>query len=613
MSQRATHYRAGAVAIAAALCCAAAHAGNFETDDGLKGRWSLGASLGTSIRTASPDQNLVAVGNGGTAGIGNDNGDLNFKKNHPYSTALNVVGDIDLSKNNFGFFARAKGWYDYTLSNKSVPHGSAANGYVPNTKLNDDSFDRLSRFSGVALLDAYARAEFDLPTKQKMSVRLGNQVVNWGESLFVPGVNSYAAFDVTAAHRPGAQLKEIFLPIPQVFASVALSDAVSVEGFYQLANRRHVLDGCGTFWSASSIVNCSTSTTVGSGPLTDQEMLSGSPALGGANLAMSVVERKTSSSRGQFGLAGRFRAAAIDTDFGLYYTQYNTRAPNISSLFAATTIPGSLWAGGIAPRTAVYDFSADKIKVAGLSASTLIGSWSVFGEISHSSNVPVQISGVDLLNGAVGGIGPMGSLGPGGTPTPTLPAGSYVQGYDRKSKTQAQISTIQLFSRVLGAESLIFVGEVAGQYWNDMSGPNGRRYGRAFVFGSGPVPAFGVDLCSANLGPGTGTPLNSNTSYCNNQGFFTSTAWGYRMLFEASYSDVFAGVNLKPRLFLSHDVKGYSADSVFSQGRITVSPGVRFDYRSKYYVDVSYARFARAKYDEMHDRDFVSLVAGINF
>ena len=82
---------------------------------------------------------------------------------------------------------------------------------------------------------------------------------------------------------------------------------------------------------------------------------------------------------------------------------------------------------------------------------------------------------------------------------------------------------------------------------------------------------------------------------------------------ELSYSDVFAGVNVKPRVFLSHDVKGWSADGLFSEGRITVAPGVRLDYQGRYFVDLSYARFARAKYDEMHDRDFVSLVAGMSF
>lgn len=597
--QRPNRWRASAVAAAAGLSCAV-HAGNFQTDDGADVRWSLGTSLGTSWRATAADPSLISIGNGGLSGIQNDNGNLNFGKGQPFSTVANVLGEVDVSKNKLGLFARAKGWYDYTLSNKGVPHGSYSNGYVPGAKLEDRDFDSLSKFSGVALLDAYVYDTFELPGQRALNVRLGNQVVNWGESLFVPGVNQFGAFDITAAHRPGAQVKEILLPVPQAFASLSLTDSLSVEGFYQFRWRKDVLDGCGTYWSAANLINCSkTGTLVGAGPFTDQQMFNGIAALGGANMQMSLQPDREPGNSGQFGLAGRYRAAAIDTDFGLYYAQYSARLPNLSAVLVPTTIPGSIWAqtipGASRAMQSQLDFSAEKIKVLGLSAATVLGGWSVFGEVSHTRDVPVQINGTDLLNGVVAGIGPAGFLA-------ATPQGQYIPGYERKSKTQAQVSTLQLFPRVLGAENLTFIGEAAVQKWSGIGDPStGMRYGRAFVYGSGPIAGI---PCAA---------LNANASYCENRGFATSTAWGYRALMELSYSNVFAGVNAKPRLFLSHDVKGWSADGLFSEGRITVSPGVRFDYQGKYYLDASYARFARTKYDEMHDRDFFSLVAGINF
>lgn len=596
------------------LACASAQAGNFQTEDGVDVRWSLGTTLGTNWRASSADPALISLGNGGLSGIQNDNGNLNYDRNKVFSTALTVIGDVDVKKNGLGFFGRAKGWYDYTLTHQGVPHGSYANGYVPGAKLDDSDFDStLSKFKGVALLDAYVYNTFDLPGARQLTVKLGNQVVNWGESLFVPGINQFGAFDITAAHRPGAQVKEILLPIPQVFASLTLTEGLSIEGFYQFKWKRDVLDGCGTYWSAANIINCSsTGTLVGAGPFTDQQMHDGIAALGGANFQTSLGPERTPSNSGQFGLAARYRAAAIDTDLGFYYAQYNARVPNLSAVTVPTTIPGSIWGATIPGVSRAFqsqlDWSAEKIKVFGLSASTVIGGWSVFGELSHTKDLPVQINGTDLLNGLVGGIGPVSSFA-------ATPNGQYIPGYDRKSKTQLQIATLQLVPRVLGAENLTLVAEIAAQTWSGIADSD-RRYGRAFVYGSGPVVIPGLgDICGPNAAAqGAGiAPLNPNSSYCENKGYATKNVFGYRVLLELSYPDLFAGVNVKPRVFLSHDVKGWSADGLFSEGRIVLAPGVHFDYAKKYSVDFSYSRFARAKYDEFHDRDFFSLVAGINF
>lgn len=579
----------------------AACAGSFTTDGGTDVRWSLGASLGSSWRARNADSDLISVGNGGTASGGNDNGDLNFHRNQAYSTALNIIGDIDVSKDNVGFFVRGKGWYDYTLESRGVPHGSNANGYAPGAKLDDSDFESLSKFSGFSLLDAYVYGTTELIENHPLGFRLGNQVVNWGESLFIPGINQFGAFDLTAAHRPGAQVKEIMLPLPQLFTSFTLADNLNLEAFYQFAWKRNVLDGCGTYWSPSSLVNCSDQVAVvGPAEFSDRDLFNGVAALGGANFQMSKGSELEPKDSGQFGLAVRFRPDSIDTDLGLYFANYHARFPNVSVLTSPTTIPGSVWSAdppfGVKAVQAVEDFSAENIKVVGLSASTVIAGASVFGEISRTWDIPVQINSTDLVNGVSNGIGPQAALG-------ALPANVISHGYDRKAKTQAQLSVIQIFPRRFGAESVSLLGEVAYQHWSGIGDPaTSTRYGRAGVFGSGPIA--GVP-CSA---------LNPNPSYCENDGFATTNAWGYRVQVEASYPDVFANINVKPRLFWSQDVKGYSADGIFVEGRQVFSPAVRFDYGNKYFVDLSYAFYNRnAKYDEMHDRDYYSLVMGVNF
>lgn len=599
-----------------------AHAGEFVLDNGIEGRWSLNASIGTSVRTRSADPDLIMTGNGGKSGSSHDDGNLNFDRGDRFSTIFKTVGELQLKKDNIGAFARIKAWYDFELEDNGVHHGSSANRYVPGAKLNDGDFDRLSKFSGVDLADAYVFANTNIGEDHPLSVKFGNHVVNWGESLFVAGVNQYGAFDVSAARRPGAQVKEVLLPIPQLSASIGLTDSLSVEGFYQLTWKKNILDGCGTYWSISDVYNCSDAgIAIGAGALagkTDQQLYGPTaglfPAVPSVTNAVMANGGKIEPSRsGQYGLAMRYFASDISTEFGAYFANYHQRSPVISVLFNGTTSPSnSVFNVGANRLQYMWDWSAEDIKVYGLSFSTGVAGWSVFGEMSHTTNIPVQINGLDLLRGASSGAGPLMA-----DPSFVFARNNRNQnilyhGYDLKDKNQFQISTLKSFPRVMGAESMTFIGEVAYQHWSGIGDPNtDRRYGRAFVYGQAVSQSAGQVGTGAKTCAGSG---NANARYCETEGFATTNAWGYRLQAELSYPDAFAGVNLKPRVFWSHDVKGYSADSIFLENRMVLGLGARFDYLNKYYADLSYNRFNHAaKYDVFHDRDFFSAVVGINF
>ncbi len=228
----------------------------------------------------------------------------------------------------------------------------------------------------------------------------------------------------------------------------------------------------------------------------------------------------------------------------------------------------------------------------------------MFGEISHTRDIPVQINAPDMLAGVVAGIGPMASFGTDFR-NPAIPNGTVIPGYHRKNKTQLQASFIKIVPQVLGADSLTLLGEAATQSWSGIGDPStSTRYGRGFVYNFGPTAALG----------GTCAGLNPNASFCENEGYATSHAWGYRLQAEAMYPNVFAGVNLKPRVFFAHDVSGYSADNYFVKDRQTRSIGLRAEYLSRYYADISYTSYNKnAKYDIMHDRDNYSFVVGVNF
>lgn len=586
----------------AGLQTGAALAGEFVLDNGIEGRVALNASLGSSMRMSDADPALIMKGNGGSGGSSHDDGNLNYGKHDTFSTIAKLIGEVGLKRDNLGLFVRAKAWHDFELSDGGVGHGSSANGFVPGAALNDSDFDRLSKFSGLELLDAYVSLNTSLGAEHPLTVRLGNQVVNWGESVFVSGINQFGAFDVSASRRPGSQVKEVLLPIPQLWANLGLSDNLSVEGFYQARWRKNILDGCGTYWSISDVYNCSDrGVNVPAGPLgnaPDQLTYANGSAI------LANAGNLTPRNGGQWGLALRYFATELSTEFGAYAANYHQRSPTISLKLDASPAP-STFASGTNRMQYAWDWSGEDIKVLGLSFSTSVGGWSLFGEASNTRDLPVQLNGLDLLRGAAAGVGPLGALA-------AMPrnAGILVRGYELKNKNQVQLSTLKQFPRVLAAESLSVLGEVAYQRWSGIGDPNtGKRYGRAFVYGQATTAT--LSNCSAGGAAGAGNP---NPGYCENQGFATSNAWGYRLQAELSYPDVAAGVNLKPRVFWSHDVKGYSADAQFVEERRVLGLGARFDYLGKYYADLSYNRFNHgAKYDVFHDRDFASAVIGINF
>lgn len=171
---------AAAIALLGSGYTAFACAGDFSLDNGIDGQWSLGTSIGSSWRAMDADPALIGTGNGGR-GIGqNDDGNLNYDKGSAFSTIAKISGEVKLKKDNIGAVLGAKGWYDYTGKNENVAHGSFANGYARGATLDDSGFDSLSKFSGVALENAYVFGTFEVADGKPLNVKLGNHVVNWG-------------------------------------------------------------------------------------------------------------------------------------------------------------------------------------------------------------------------------------------------------------------------------------------------------------------------------------------------------------------------------------------------------------------------------------------------
>lgn len=632
MKQRKNKMRIVVSTIAAAVAtafAAPASAVDFEFGDGWKGSWDNNVSLGTAWRMNNPDQKLYSASGAALSGLPGgqapntvDEGNQNYHKGDRFTTLAKWFTELQVQKGDMGALIRAKAWYDYTLNKEDVHYGNQPNGYRK-APLSDDGFEALNKFDGVYLLDAYVYNTFDVGGKP-LQLRVGNQVVNWGESLFVQGLNQINPIDVPSFHKPGAQLKEVFLPVPIVFASQSLGSLGSLEAFYQVKWQATPLDvGCGNYWAlalsnmATSIGKCNNAISIAGG---SQPM--------GTTLGtyISAIDTNKPSDSGQFGLAYRFNIDALDTEFGLYGMKYHSRLPIVSivNLANAKTQPkGAL--GFAAPFDVIWEYPED-IKAFGISATTNVLGWSLAGELSQRRDVPVQVDGNDLLNSGVAASGMVipgtpiawGPYGPDALASSGLTGGSgYLPGYTRANITQFQVNTVKAGNRLLGGDFYVFVAE-AGFQWNNLpdykKDPNAVRYGRAFLTGGGSNQNYALPL---GLPAGTSScalGLATTPEGCDNDGYVSRFAWGYRLKMDVTYNDVFYGVAMTPSIFFSHDVKGVSADSQFNEDRMALGLAVKFNYNKKYSLDIGATMFNHAaSYDTLRDRDFFHATASMSF
>jgi hypothetical protein len=641
-----------ALAVLVALGFApAAHAVNFDLDNGGRVIWNTTVSVGTSVRADDADPRLVHPNNAALYGIsgalgGNtDDGTLNFKKNHQVSTPLKVVTDVEYKQGDFGGLVRAKAWYDYTLENKGVRHGSFTNGYTQGAKLDDSNYEDLAKFSGVALLDAYVYGGFKFGDEYDTRVRLGRHVLNWGESLFIQGVNQINPIDLPALRRPGTEVKEVLLPVGMISANVSLGRGISAEGFYQFEWQNSVVDGCGTYFltvdasvgpnaqnacKAGFLQSLTAAQATQLSALLRRTIPTGDAGGVAAGAYLPATDTREASNSGQYGISLKIPARDIDTEFGIYALNYNSRVPALSTVKGNSPFPlTTQLLGAAAKQEALFWDYADKVKLYGISAATEIGGVAVGAEISYSPNFPTQLAPGDLLGGLVYGSAPQ-ALAVLGVTAPVAALmnanrgplmsrflaaanGDVVQGYDRLHKSQLQVNAVQIFSNVLGAESLQLVGEVGIQNVNVPDSATGVRYGRSFVFGIAAHPGYGP---LAGAVPGGCPVLNTpNQPGCENDGFVTPTSWGYRVRGQLAYANAFnMGFTLKPSLFWGSDVRGVSADGQFNEGRGTLGLTLGFEYQKAYNFELGYVTYRNtAKWDPLRDRDYYSASLSASF
>ncbi len=576
-------------------------------------------SYGVGVRTGRRDSDLVAkshfnptifqaslddqIAAPGRFSANSDDGNLNFDRGDLIFNSARVTSELDIGYRNYGAFVRGNYFYDFTLSDLD--------------QLSDGAKDRVGERA--RLLDAYVYGDFDVGDRL-LSLRLGRQVISWGESTFLAGgINTINPVDVTALRTAGAELRDAFLPLNMLWGSIDLTRNLSVEAVAMFEWDAVEAEPSGTFFATNDFATAGGQYAMLNFGLVPQPIRntdlfdpvcgqgnfnasdSGLPpelVAAGCSAAFPRGQNNNASDSGQWGLSFRYFAPWLnDTEFGLYYLRYHSRLPLLSG--QAVTSPD-------VPTGRVNVVYPEDINLFGVSFNTNVAGWSLGGEVSYRDNVPIQIDDVELL---FAGLSPLNAVLPAEyerfrSQLGEFGPGESIQGYERRKASQAQLTLTKLYGpgNIFNANQVAVVGEIgATHFWNLPDRSELRFEGPGTDTGGGPSQR-------------TGAGRNPVTT---EDGFATSFSWGYRLVIAPTYNGVAGSSwNMTPRLAFNHDVQGVTPGpgGNFVGGRKQATLGVNFDYQSTWGVGLAYTNFFGAGANNLlGDRDFISASVSYSF
>lgn len=619
--------------------------------------WSGYSALGNNIYI-NADVWGIADGRGSYS----TNGDLGNLMNDPgdmFSFQVSSSHEIDFQYENMGLFMRGLYFKDFVTSSDNNHWDRPIGGDSIDLCATKKSREQLCE--DLRLLDFFFYADMDVG-EMPLTVRVGDQVISWGESTFIQhGINTTNPVDVTRARTPGAELKEVFIPVGMVYASLGVTDNVSIAGYYQYDWEASRLPVAGSYFATNDFAGeggQASNIQLGFSGNPDihldfllselnglgDALRAGTPgsALSAAYLAYptkvavraySEDAHRDASDSGQYGLKLSWYVPELNqTEFGFYHINYHSTRPLVSGItsdFSAAGIGADLGflAGNEVTKDNITQLRAfskaefiypEDISLFGASFNTNIGETGLSGEFSYRQDEPLQIDDVELLYMAMpeqlanaglrpdlAGISQLNNIVlPNGQPG-TTGLGEYAAGYLLSDTFQAQFTVSHIFGPMLGADNLVLLGEFAYVDVLDFPDPEVIRLNAP---GTARTPSLEPNTFTGSVGEGLHTGLSNGPE---TNPFATQTAWGYRLLAVADYNNIFGGVNLRTRATYAHDVSGTTPDPLFlfTEDRQSASFTGTFDYLSKYSVSVSYNAFwgGIGTTNALADRDLVSL------
>jgi len=530
----------------------------------VQGSFDTTVSAGLQIRMEERDDALVGISNGGTSrSVNDDNGNLNYDKGDITSAPLKATHDLELKYRNYGVFNRVSYFYDFENHDSD--------------KLGRRGEDRLG--AEFDLLDLFAYGSFNVAGR-RVDARVGKQVVNWGESTFIPNsINSINPVDVTKLRQPGSEIKEALLPTSMFWSSLQLTDTVSAELLWLMTWDKTEIDPKGSFFSNNDVLSDDSDRVfAGFGRRFDENNPPTTLASGDSRAQLwgnRIADRNPDDESSQYGAALRYYADWLkSTELGLYYLRYHSRTPFASGLRAGAAGPGPGGfpnplglssndnpGGGTAVLFAEYP---EDIDLYGLSFNT-DGPYGIAlqGEYSYRPNQPLQLEDVEVLLAALGLPNNLTGVGTAAA----VPQGTKIQGYRRVAMHQIQSTATKAFGPTFGAQQFTLLGEVG---FTHLELPDG-------VLFNGPATNLPSLQPSANAVSG---------GSIQTEGYADESSWGYRLVSRLDYENLIGAIGVSPRLTFAHDVNGVGP--TFNQDTKALTLGFGFNYLQRWQADLAY-------------------------
>lgn len=405
-----------------------------------------GPTSPTFVAGSANDYFLAAPGSLSPNG---DNGNLNFDKHDLVHAIAKLTTDFNTTLYDFNLFARTIVHFDYNYSDFTQRHPDTT--MQPATSDLSGGVEDLMGFD-FGFLDYNIGRVFDV-YDHSVSVKLGNQVLNWGESslLALNSINTINPPDARRLNTPGLDLKEAFRPIGMLVVGTDLFENVSVETFYSYDWKPILIDPVGTYFSQSDTLGPGGQYAMLSfakapedvGYAIDDERYAagyrgyyrpidtcdpdfGAPCADSLGLLGSTASRTIYRDRaeevarepdgGDYGFKVQTFLEAINngTELSFYFANYDSRIPVVSGFAAEdscldtapTLVTACGYAGPGQPTTLgepipvdtarlIVEYPKD-IRMFGVSFNTTVGDYALSGEYAFRDNLPIQIDSVDL-------------------------------------------------------------------------------------------------------------------------------------------------------------------------------------------------------------------------
>jgi hypothetical protein len=543
---------------------------NFSNDEGtVKG--SLVSTVGVGFGYRVAPQSCSSIGDPGLCGGGSnvaqysngDYGDLNYGQHQLFSAQLKGTHEL-LTEFGDGYKAMARGTWVYD------PAALATN-YMQMSKEGENQVAK-----DVRILDLWLSKDFALDGN-KARWRLGNQVQNWGESLYsAGGVNVTNALDVQKLLVPGTLLKEAVIPAPMLSFGATFGNGFTLDSYYQFWWNRSRQPPVGSYWSASNLYDKGRDPfNVGNyAPLSglnanfgswnagaiaasqngggrasraqidaiNAQLLAYDPTgLYGNTFVLNNLPDQVARSQGQYGIALHYRPEGKSLDLGAYVLNYHDKSPVL-------TYPNSSY-------SYQWNFLEDR-KMYGVSANFPVGPVAVGWELSYRPKDALLLGACFRADGT--------GTSPGNPPDGNTNASlvATCPGYIDKERWQTHL-TQQIYiepglgGRLLdllgGATSAVFTAEEVGIYMPGVSPTT--TYTRTIGGNTFYQYADAGYILWKQDGAKYGLP------YAVAGGGGTAFSWGFTADFNFTYDgSVIPGWQLTPGLTFYDSVKGDTPD-----------------------------------------------------